>query len=338
MKFILSLVGLVLVASYSHASVGTRGGGTTESERIDNLVKDLGTTEDGGVAFKTEMIRYVRQIVALPPATKEAAQILEMARHGLIEDIQDSFYDLKDRCEVQEPKKTADGRIMRAKNGQILYRTVEKSASTEKIDLRRLKGKDRRHPSICINLPMLAREEATKKEVAGLLLHEHGRHFGFEDTDAVGRHPMALAMSRWFPALDFYGEVIAPGFSARAMGGGITGVPYYFIAALEPREVDVSIVQVRGTEGAMCPKVSMQLFPQMVEVSTDKQDDLDTRIYFAGEDDTIIVEAPGCEGTIELRYKGQLLKRYENVNLMQATLYARKPRECEHERRGDYCY
>jgi hypothetical protein len=92
--------------------------------------------------------------------------IESIAARGLKEDILNTRYDLLDTCVV-------DG--------------AEKSAATQVTDVD-VPGTPR--PPICINLAKLAAEKASAQDIAGLLMHEHARHFGQEDTEYGIYHPI----------------------------------------------------------------------------------------------------------------------------------------------------
>lgn len=220
------------------------GGGNVESNRIKDVVKMLGVTNDGDSILKKQLIGMVKFIQAIPPTNEAGLQIISMAENGLIEDIQKSRYVLKKYCEE-------DG--------------VEKSASTQKINL--ALDPSQEHPDICINVMKLATESAQLKEIMGALMHEHARHFGLEDTDELGMHPTALAVTTWYEQLLQFNDEVSPDFAV-----GLTqetdearvrrGAAYYevtirndviSIATTEPAKIKFEVKNFQGScnEGSL---------------------------------------------------------------------------------------
>lgn len=143
-----------------------RGGGDSLSQKIRGLEKLIG---ENGNKIKPLLIQIMTNLRKFDPSGKTPQQIISLIDRGLREDVSLSLYQLEAKC--------------------IDKKNEERSASTQKTTVD--KDPKRYHPPICINLRRLAIENAKLHEVIGLLFHEHARHFGLEDTDSFGIHPIA---------------------------------------------------------------------------------------------------------------------------------------------------
>jgi hypothetical protein len=169
--FRLALVAPILLASPLSYGGDVRGadgsgGGDALSPRIREVRSWL---KDDSKAIKAELLRIGQVIQFFDAQGKSTALIKDLISKGLLEDIQAASYEFKSKCMDE------DG--------------AEHAASTLKTDLSL--NPNQPHPAICINIKKLALEHATREEVIGLLFHEHSRHFGQEDTDEAGFHPIA---------------------------------------------------------------------------------------------------------------------------------------------------
>jgi hypothetical protein len=186
---------------------GVNGGGGDASARRIKAIKTLIGIRDasGESAFtgktariKEKLLSLLKTIQAIPPEGEMGQLIRRLLDSGFEEDIKHGQYDLKRAC--------YEGK-------------VEKSASTDKVD--RTRDKSIPIPAICLNAHKLALESAQEEDLVGLLAHEHARHFGLEDTDELGMHPLAEAVASWYQASKAgVGESIAamPGVHLRWTG------------------------------------------------------------------------------------------------------------------------
>jgi hypothetical protein len=145
------------------------GGGNSQTDQARDVEGYFGPNH---MHMKGYLKAFVQEI-AKYPARAEAAELLQdLLSKGLLEDIDRSKYVFSKKC---------------------LEGEEEKDAST-------LRGV--RNADICINIPSLGRIGAKKEQVAGLLMHEHVRHFGVEDTNDTGIHPVAVFLSDHFDYLE----------------------------------------------------------------------------------------------------------------------------------------
>lgn len=166
--------------------IGT-GGGNLGSGLVQNFIKNVlggsgAELNSRKFSIKKKLINTIKTIVIVPPkdplGSEIATQLQEMVRVGLIQDIENTIYRLSDGC-------YSDG--------------VLKSATTRKVNLATQPKIE--SPEICINVTQLATLGTREGEVIGLLMHEHSRHFGFEDTNELGVHQFAFAMEAWYKYL-----------------------------------------------------------------------------------------------------------------------------------------
>lgn len=164
--------------------IGSGGGNIGSSQMMNFILNKLGGTPSASNIFriKHRLIEVLRTIATYPPKDIEKNALLnqlnKMLQAGLIRNIESTIYRPSSHCEV-------DG--------------VVKSASTGKINL--YQNPNLTLPEICLNIPKLTYESPTEGELLGLLLHEHSRHYGYEDTDEIGVHPFAYEMQVWFDYL-----------------------------------------------------------------------------------------------------------------------------------------
>jgi hypothetical protein len=99
-----------------------------------------------------------------------STQIKYLYESGIIQDIKAAKYMIKPTC--------------------IDSNGVERAATTLKVNLN-LEKPEFESPEICLNVRMLSQIGNTT-ELAALLLHEHARHYGLEDTEPeTGIHPLS---------------------------------------------------------------------------------------------------------------------------------------------------
>jgi hypothetical protein len=183
----------VVPAFSSDSSNGGRGGGDSISARITRIQAQIGKD---GQKIKPVLIQILDNLKKFEAKGSLSATIKDLDHRGLREDISASKYELQAKC-VDESGK-------------------ERSASTLKTNV----GNDPNavHPPICINVRKLALENAQSNELAGLLFHEHARHFGIDDTGEFEIHPIAQFVSERYSLLtspDLTGaKSLIPGLAA----------------------------------------------------------------------------------------------------------------------------
>jgi hypothetical protein len=161
-------------SNYSEGGVGNTGGGNSDSKHRKIILDYL---KNDALALKTDLIQWLKEFKQFRAQGVMSARIHKMIDSGLIEDIQKTKFVPADSCTD--------------------ITGTSKSMSTRKVD----NFKDTmEHPDICINIPKLGAENATYEDIIGNLMHEYGRHFGFEDTEKFGIHPMAYYVTNLFKA------------------------------------------------------------------------------------------------------------------------------------------
>ena len=143
-----------------------RGGGDVNSSEIRGIKNMF---SNSGEAMRLELIKVFENVKKFTSQGKTSSQISDLIARGILEDFKHAPYVLRTACFDE--------------NG------IERSASTSKVDLSNQSTPVR--PEICINVRKLALEKANRANIIGLLAHEHSRHFGEEDTDELGLHPLA---------------------------------------------------------------------------------------------------------------------------------------------------
>ena len=162
------LGGLVLTASVNLAFAGNEGSGGGDANSTE-IRKILTMFKNDGKDIRGELTQIFKNVVKFDPAGKTTELIHGLVDRGILEDFKEAPYVLKPSC-VDELG-------------------IERSATTLKVDLSGEASPER--PEICINIRRLAQEKASRASVVGLLVHEHARHFGEEDTNEFGIHPLA---------------------------------------------------------------------------------------------------------------------------------------------------
>lgn len=231
MKLLITM--LLAFTTAAHAE-GTRGGGNEVSARIDNL---LSAISEDGTNLKVIIHRYIQAIQPFDDSNLQDPSgkvVLMMAKNGLREDVDKSVYKIgTDKCYDQRTG-------------------LETSASTTITDVRK---NPNFHPDVCINILKLAEEDAQPNEIAAMLFHEHARHFGFEDTDRFGRHPIAryvqknLGLILGFPDSNLMQYLVTEkAFSEIAPGVFITATQR-FAWVIAPDNAQVKIAIEKASSG-----------------------------------------------------------------------------------------
>lgn len=166
------------LSSHADAGSGARGGGDAYSDNIAEIAKWIGPS---GSAIRPLLTQIVSNVVKFAPQGVASGQVRAMYDAGLLADIAQAPYELKPMCVDEQG--------------------IEKDASTLKVDLGREPNQPR--PAICINMPKLARQGVMLKQLVALLLHEHARHFGLEDTNSFGAHPIAAFVIKHYIPLNY---------------------------------------------------------------------------------------------------------------------------------------
>ena len=173
-----------ITARSSGGVIGTGGGNIGSSQMMNFIKYQLGGKPEKSRNFliKKTLIDAIKTVVSVPPqdpiGNALAQDIRKMVQDGLLENIEATVYRPSAKCELKG---------------------IEKSATTEKINL--FQNPKVALPEICLNIPKLISESASKAELVGLLLHEHSRHYGHEDTDELGIHRFAYGMGAWYDFL-----------------------------------------------------------------------------------------------------------------------------------------
>lgn len=103
------------------------------------------------------------------PSNDNYVKLKKMINAGLMKNIKRTTYSIKPACF------DSFGAI--------------KDASTKRINL--FKNPLQEPPEICLNLKSLSSKKASYADITSLLLHEHARHYGYEDENKYGYHPIA---------------------------------------------------------------------------------------------------------------------------------------------------
>lgn len=164
-------------------------GGDAAGLRGEALVELIGLGKDIYEGTNVRIKRKVKNVLAMNyvhPIPGEVGTLLQtLIDQGLLQDVDEAKYVLSDYCH---------------ENG------IEKSSHTLLIDRR--KDKNLPAPDICINIRKLAAEDAKENEIVGLLIHEHIRHLGQEDTNRLKIHPSLVAIAKNYALLDpDFGEI-----------------------------------------------------------------------------------------------------------------------------------
>lgn len=159
--------------AYGEGGVINLGGGNPDSRQIRRIEAFF---QNNGLVIRTEMIQWLQGFHRFQSQGVISEKLNKMIDGGLLEDIQKSPFVLSEEC--------------RDEKGSI------KAMSTIRVNNFKLNKPV--HPKICINVPLLARENSENIDIVGNLMHEFGRHFGFEDTEKFGKHPMALYVANLY--------------------------------------------------------------------------------------------------------------------------------------------
>jgi hypothetical protein len=160
---------------------GGLGGGDALSEEIRAQLDQIG---ENGEIIKPKLKAFFTSLLKFRPTGPAADQIREMVARGLFEDIELTRYEPKRACYNEAGE--------------------ERFASTVK----GWRDRPSQHWPICLNLRFLAIKEVKVASLAGLLAHEHARHFGFEDTDDFGIQAISEFVSKRYSRMtgDGYGD------------------------------------------------------------------------------------------------------------------------------------
>lgn len=164
--FKMMLLGTMIISSAAYSGNEGSGGGDANTRMIREL-RNL--FRENGAYFRNDLTTIFTNVTKFRPVGGASTTIHDLMSRGVLRDIKRANYRLQTEC--------------RDENG------VVRSASTLRTDLTNLP--DAESPEICINARKLAEERAGRQEILGLLAHEHSRHFGMEDTDDLGFHPLA---------------------------------------------------------------------------------------------------------------------------------------------------
>ena len=187
----------ITFAAGAGGGVGT-GGGDSASDRlrvIRRLFEHRPLPLSNEKHINVELENILITMDRFSTQGKLHAQIKDILKKGLIEDIEKSEINLSSDCRDEF--------------------NIERSASTLKVNISNQANVG--HPDICVNTRKLAAENASFAEILGLLLHEHARHFGLEDTTDGDFHPLA----------DFIAEKYDGGLSDIAQDLGTDAGMYY---------------------------------------------------------------------------------------------------------------
>jgi len=143
-----SLLGLIGTSAFAQG-VGSTGGGDVTAARKVQLAVEFTT-------LKNDFKKFLSSVGAQQFQNKEVKELYSnISTKDLLEDIDDSTYQLSDRCGDD--------------------RGIAHAASTEI-------GK--RNAPICFNLTVLSQQNTQIGELMGLALHEHFHHFGVLDNNS----------------------------------------------------------------------------------------------------------------------------------------------------------
>jgi hypothetical protein len=197
MKFMsFALMFFLSVPAHAQVGAGVRGGGEISGvvmapwkiQRGEILEKFILEVKSGLESY----LRALRLTASSVELSNDAHRdLLALIDRGLIEDVQRTPYEAQSFCSDD--------------SGQ------EKAMSTQKGVL---------GAPICISLPRVLQQllenpsaqiegefrSEMSRVVSGLLVHEHARHFGLEDTGILGNHPIATFVATSFlSASSYYG-------------------------------------------------------------------------------------------------------------------------------------
>lgn len=168
---------LLLIWAFT-ANAGQEGGGGGDSNSRENrLIRSY--FNNNAEMIRKDLIAIFANVKKFTPVGNTSALMHDLISRGVLEDIKRTTYSLQIVCYDE--------------NG------IERSASTKKVDISNdLHGIS---PDICVNVRKLAMEKATYQSIVGLLVHEHSRHFGEDDTDEFGLHPLADYVTEKYSSL-----------------------------------------------------------------------------------------------------------------------------------------
>jgi hypothetical protein len=170
-----ALIGVTLTSpAFAERGGASTGGGNSNTGRLRDIEDIFG---EDGVTMRNYLKNFAYVISQYQGQGKTSTLLQDLISKGLLEDIEKSQYVFSKKCTEDDDNE-------------------EKDASTHRGE---------RNASICINVPKLALENASKNEIIGLMMHEHVRHFGIEDTTEAGVHPVAVFVTDRIDYLDING-------------------------------------------------------------------------------------------------------------------------------------
>lgn len=176
-----SLLLALTIQSSAFAGAEGSGGGNAGTGNLRSVETRLNRVqkilfEENGKLGRLGLKVFLGEISKYPAGGSVHGTLLDLLSKGLIEDIDSSKYVLSDHCYEEAPDTGAK---------------TETDAST-------IRGE--RNADICINAVRIAERvtdsSALDGEIAGLLMHEHARHFGLEDKKGrLGMQPVSIFVS-----------------------------------------------------------------------------------------------------------------------------------------------
>lgn len=209
-----------LAESFAEKGGGSTGGGNSTTDRYRDVEQFFGRNSE---TVKNYLKDFSDQISKYQSEGESSALLQDVVAQGLMEDIDQSKYIFSKKC-------TEDG--------------DEKDAST-------LRGV--RNAPICINIPKLVRDNASKAEIIGLMMHEHVRHFGIEDTTDADIHPTAVFVTDRIDYLHVSGSSFTPSTKFLLKDAKVTIADFDFLFAkriilesVNPKDAHLIIEEIQG--------------------------------------------------------------------------------------------
>ena len=194
------------------SSNGGRGGGDSLSKKIRLLWEQIGAD---GKNIRPVLLEWLKNFRKIESQGKTPALLRSLLQRGLEQDIQLGgapyvilgFEESQDMVDPSSP-------------AQCWVGPSAEPASTLTMNID-LEGGPR--PAICIDLRRLAEDGTQTESLVGLLMHEHARHFGQDDTVNTVYHPIADFVESNFKV---YGETLV---GTRGLPGQLAARDSYYL-------------------------------------------------------------------------------------------------------------